>query len=617
MISSNHYEVRLKKGRGGREEGEDKHPPSSLLPPSPLPLSPSDLWAVRLDALELPWTGSELLAIQAEEPFAISVRRSASPCPRLRLRLGNERIADMPAGCQEFETEAKAWLRNEFGESRLVIEQEIESPLEDELASFTRIVELGLDVTPRPEVARDFRVMIEDVTAIHEGLAQDLINRAFLRRGLQGGTVSRLHPEAVLSVLHALSNRLEKALARIARQPSMLLERNARLARYRGGDRLDATALAYAARDPQTRIDCGGRVKALGRLRVRAPALSGDLPEHRHIAEGLRRLSRRAEQLARHCERAAELLSREEERWGRAKGGQLSVFAQHFLPRVQVLEDLAWKARRLGKSFEELLRAHDFLRAAGTPHTALAPTPTFLGRLPYREVYRALVRAQQPLGALVEGEEVRIAYRNLATLYEYWCFLRVFTYLRERLGVSAPWADLSLVDENYRPDLAPGQEFSFALGNGLSVVVAYEPEIRPWQSALRRGDRFGASLTREALRPDIALEIRSATETVAMLVLDAKSTDLFEFDIYRTMTDYARQVFDPRTWSQPIRQVFLLHRDRKHEPICNVPGYVQGRPIEPEVTVLGAVPCVPEQVNCMPRELAEVIDRFLEMYGRG
>jgi hypothetical protein len=458
--------------------------------------------------------------------------------------------------------------------------------------------------------------MIEDVTAVHEGLAQDIIHRAFVKKRLHGIRVARLPPEAVLRTLQDLAGRLERGVAQIAEQPSVMLDRSARLARYRGGDRIDAAALSVVARDPETRTDRTGRITSLGKLRVRVPVVSEDLPEHRHIAEGIRQLARRGENLARHCERKAELVQQEESRWGKTRGRVASVFDQHYLPRIAFLEDLAGQARRLADRFQDMLRRHAFLRIAGQPRTPFGPTPTFLGRTAYREVYRTLLKAQQPLGVLADGDTVRIAYRNLATLYEYWCFLQTVGCLRQRFGAPGPWTDLALVDENYRPDLAPGQEFHFLVDNDLTLVATYEPEIRPWRIALERGDHHGASLTRDPVRPDITLELRREGGGSAILVLDAKSTDCFTSDKFQDVTDYGRQVFDLRTWRQPVRQVFFLHRDRqrKDHPATNVPHYLEGRQVAPEVAVFGAVACIPEQAQKIPPALALVIDRFLETY---
>ena len=268
----------------------------------------------------------------------------------------------------------------------------------------------------------------------------------------------------------------------------------------------------------------------------------------------------------------------------------------------------------MADDFQATLRRHPFLADAGQPRTDFGPTPAFLGRPAYREVYRALVRARQALGVVLDGDDVRIGHRSLPTLYEYWCFLRAVGHLQKRFGRTGSNLNFTLIDDIYRPDLAPGQQFRFEAGDA-KILATYEPEIRPWREAMERGERLGASLTRESLRPDITIEVARGSSPSAVLVLDAKSTDAFTPRKFREMADYSRQVFDPRTGRQPIRQVFLLHRDRLAPNWENLPGYLAGeRPASPDAAILGAVGCVPDRMKETPGPLARVIDRFLEIH---
>lgn len=564
----------------------------------------------RLDALGGSQAAADLLTLEAAEPFAVTVRRSAPDGTRLRLRLGTEIVAELPPGAAEMVSGPEAWLRDEFGESRMLLERETGAASR----RFEAVFELGLAVSPRPEVARDFRVMVEDVAGVHQGLARDVVGRGMLRGGLSGGSVVLLHPEMLAAGLENLLPRLERSLAHIARQPSVVLDQTLRVGRYRGGDRLDARSAVAAVRDPATRLGPDGGVAALGKVLLRGVALSEDLPEHRHAAEGLRRLAQRAETLAAHCERSAELLQAEEARWGGQFPNRRSVYEQRDLPRVQALRELAARGRSLAESFRRLLAHHRFLAESGPPRTPFGPTPAFLGRAPYREVYRALLEARELLAVLVDGDAVRLVYRNLATLYEYWCFIRVVAHLHARYGAGGARQTFSLIDDIYRPELAPGQQFRFTLGQGAAVVATYQPEFHPWAEARVRGDRYGASLTSRPLRPDITLEVFVPPRPPVLLVLDAKSTDAFAPVKLYDMADYGRQVFELATGRQPIRQVFLLHRDRQARALCNLPGYLRGRRFDPQAMALGAVPCVPERVGHTPPLLATVIDRFLEVF---
>jgi len=563
---------------------------------------------------------SAALPIRAEESFAVIVHLPPeAKAGALRLRLADEVIAEAPSGARYFEAPDVPWFHNEFGESRVVLERGSAGAGADE-EDVEILFELEVDVVARPEVARDFRVMLRDVAAVHEGLAQDVAGRSFSRRTIDAGTVSLLHPRAMLNRLREVQAHLEASIALIAKQPSVALDRSTRLARYRGGDRIDAASAAAAVRDPATRVNAAGRVVALGKLLVRGAALSEDLPEHRHIAEGLRRLATRAEGLARHCERTAARLESQADRrrWAPARPADdphAPTLPTAGLSRAEALRRLARAARAVGADFRALLNRHPFLAGAGQPRTDFGPTPAFLGRPAYREVYRALLRARNALGVLVDSDDIRIAHRSLPALYEYWCFLRVVGHLQARLGRPGQAQTFSLVDDIYRPELTPGQEFRFEAGPDSTLVVTYEPEIRPWRESLMRRDRFGAALTKESLRPDITVEVVRPDHAPVILVLDAKSTDDFKPRKFRDMADYARQVFDPRTGRQPIRQVFLLHRDRLASPWENLPGYLAGeRPVPPDSSILGAVPCVPEQMRTGPGALGRVLDRFLEVY---
>jgi len=568
------------------------------------------LFSRTLDALVLPLVVAELFPLRAEESFAIIVRRPEGDRTRLRIRLGNETIAEAAPGAIWCETPLEPWLRNEFGESRVAVERTPE--LETE--RFEPLFELGIAISPRPEVAEDFRSLVEEVAAVHEGLARDVLGRSTGGLRPAAGPVSVLDADVQLRRLETLYERFQSVLARIADQPSIVLKRVTRLTHYRGGDRCDTRGVAVAIRDPRTRLDGQGRVASLGKMLVHGVTSTADVPEHRHLADGLPRLAQRADALARHCQHAAELLQMEEDRWGATLAGRPSVFEQRDLPRIQVLGERVAAGRRLGDGFRQLLRQHDYLADAGPPRTLLGPTPAFLGRPAYREAYRLLVEARQVLGVLIDRDVARFTCRSLESLHEYWCFLRTVRHLRDRFGPPESRATFSLVDDIYRPELAPGQEFHFRAGSDVVVTAAYQPEFHPWAEARTRGEIYGASLTRNPLRPDITVSVRRDDRPPVILVLDAKVTDLFTPVKLRDLTDYARQIFELATGRQPVRQVFLLHRDRRALPVSNVPGYLKGRHIDRSAMLIGAVRCVPERTGRTPLWLARVIDRFLEVY---
>lgn len=549
------------------------------------------------------------ISVAASLAFSIRVRRGGEDPIRLRVKLGDETIAEVPAGTARFESAHLPWLRNEFGETRIALERE-----GDAIEGYRPILVVDLEIQPRPEVFRDFQVMMADLAEIHEGLALDVAGRGYARRTLRRGTIAQLQPRLVIDTLRELYRRLEQALGQIAAQPSTRLDWSCRELRYRGGDWVGLEAVASAVRDSATQLDRHGRVMALGKVRARKPVVSEDLPEHRHMAEGLRRLAARAEAVTRYCEDSAAILEREQLRW--RKPAIDFPHSQRGLPRIEALRAWAAEAAGLAYDFRRLVRSYDFLANAGSPRTALAPTPAFLGRKAYREVYRALVQAREPQGVLVDGESIRLSYRDLPTLFEYWCFLKTILYLRQRFRLDSSESAFTLTDEIYRPELAPGQSFRFAVAPGYMLTATYEPEIPSAFAAERSRAPLAAAFTRDPLRPDILLELtRGPGRPPAILILDAKSTDLFSPLKFREMADYSRQVFIPGTGVQPVRQVILLHRDRNSRPLANIPEYFEGRPVPPDSVILGAVPCTPNRAQPIPPALMRVIDRFLELFG--
>ena len=76
------------------------------------------------------------------------------------------------------------------------------------------------------------------------------------------------------------------------------------------------------------------------------------------------------------------------------------------------------------------------------------------------------------------------------------------------------------------------------------------------------------------------------------------------------MSDYARQIFDRKNMNQPVKYVFLLHRD-EHTTICNIPKFYELSTINPDVVVLGAIPFVPRAAENSVNKLKEVIDIFV------
>ncbi len=544
---------------------------------------------------------------QADAPLAVRVLRPAGARTLGRVRVGDAVLCVLQPGQTTIEAPTDA-LREEYGEARIVYE---EAAPEDPGTGHP-LLELSLALRARPDIEALYERLVSDLEAVHAGLAQDVLSRTTHRAALGRALAAPIRPEADVGRLERLCDALARALARIGPQPSTALVRETRRARWRPGDLLRPAAVGLTVRESGT-VVVEGRVRALGRVRIDRTRTTTDTPEHRHLREGARRLEARSRALARHCRRMADLYMADRARWGRDRDAESSVFAKRALPRVRVLEGFEERALSLAGRFRRLVDEHEFVAAAGPARSRLAPTPIFVNRPGYREAYAALREAEGVAGALVGGEEVRLRYRQLSTLFEYWCFVKVVEIVRQQPGMGAPEPNdaIEVIDDVYRPELAPGQSFRFPFGKGRLVTVSYEPDFPPPDRRSEVPHPFRAALSDAPLRPDVTLRLDREGEPPAILVLDAKSQGRFDPRTLWETTDYRTRIFDPATGHQPVRQVFLLHRDAQAPPLVNLPGYLDERTGDRRSSILGAIPFLPDRTETARR----VVERFLAIFG--
>ncbi|HLU49002.1 MAG TPA: nuclease domain-containing protein, partial [Planctomycetota bacterium] len=413
---------------------------------------------------------------------------------------------------------------------------------------------------------------------------------------------SALRVESDLQLLFDVYRRIGTALRKIAAQPTRTLRRERRLGRWRAGDIVGTSAVDRMAREGRiTRTD---RLSLPDKMLLDRPRLATDIEEHRHIRAGIVRLAERAGAISRYCGRAISLLQEEEGRWSE------EALRQKIEPKVYGLALIREQAHDLQGRVRRLLEEHPFLAGASLPRTPFGPTPIFLGRPAYREAYRALLDARRHASNRYESERGRVRFRDLATLYEYWLFVRVVGFLSEMYGPPTNNQGFALVDEFYRPELKPGQQFRFRLPHGDHLTATYEPDFPPVVSRAR--ERFRAAMVSAPLRPDVTLELTMPGRPTAILALDAKSGPRFRKADERLLATatYLLWIHDPVTGHQPVRQLFLVHRDMDAPPLANLTGYLEGRVSNPDARVIGAVPAQPRATEA----LEHVILRFLETY---
>ncbi len=446
------------------------------------------------------------------------------------------------------------------------------------------VVEIG----GRPELA--FRVAVvptkvttADLEAMQAEVEADLAGLALAYFGAADQEVGPASARYVsrpvwLTHLRTAVADLERALHAVARHPREGLERPEGLVRVERLARPDAAAVRAIARGAGTGPVQTRSLPVRARVPARPVGRTLDVPEHRWLrarVEGaLRRLGR---------------IRREE--------ATLPDGPRRRAVRVE-LDDLDGRLRRLAKRVP---------LAEASPDALPAPVPLALRTAPgYAEAYFALQRLGLGL-ALAEAGALATP-RDLAGLYETWCYLTLARTLASLRGVPLTPRDVfTTTARGVQLRLRRGRShgLTFRTGDGR-VHLAYEP-------------RFGGPPGLLAQRPDFLLTVAKRGQAPRLYVLDAK---------YRRddATPYRRRHGAP---GPPEDALGDLHRYRD-AIVTTGPGGIR-RPVEAAVALypyredepeafarsrlwtslgqigVGAIPLLPEATGYLERWLRGVL----------
>ncbi len=284
--------------------------------------------------------------------------------------------------------------------------------------------------------------------------------------------------------LRSIIDELERGLRHVARRPVRSLRREVHTVRAELVRRPDSAVLRAArvggGEGPWIRLGGGPQVRS--RLPTRRAEPTLDTPEHRWLADHLTGARRRLAQIVT-------------EEASRAVTG-----ARH----AAALRELRAMERRL----DALLRLEP-LQAVTEPARVGFTSLQLLRAAGYREATRALIALQ--LGLRLEGNALELSLKDIATLYEYWCYLAVLDLVSQRTGkVIDPKELLEVRATGLRVLLKKGRSTAvcFPLPDGRRISVEYNP----------RFDNY-VLLSQQ---PDIVLAVESPGRPTVRVVLDAK-----------------------------------------------------------------------------------------------
>lgn len=165
-------------------------------------------------------------------------------------------------------------------------------------------------------------------------------------------------------------------------------------------------------------------------------------------------------------------------------------------------------ARKMEQELQRILSA-SFL-AEVSEYSAAQSMSLVFGMAPgYRELYKYYLMLQN--GISVGGDVFRMSVRETAQLYEYWCFIKLYSILREHYELKSP--DIIKVDrKGVTVDLVKGRPSRITFLNtqtGEQFYLAYNPAESKTQTVNQK--------------PDNVLELeKKGSKTAYKYVFDAK-----------------------------------------------------------------------------------------------
>jgi len=347
------------------------------------------------------------------------------------------------------------------------------------------LVSFTVEVFPsKVDYKTDFRSMLAEVQSVSTALALDLLASTYLPASSQRRSGRPSANEWVLLV-EAVLDELNLAFREIERAPIWTLDheqldiRPESVRRPSNGLRNRLVSRGLISSETNGVRLSGDR---LVRSQVVSPKLDG--PEHRWLRQKLTSVIRRLSSIA------APLAS------GEQISDRANATQHHF--------------KSLAERLRPLLNVEPIKNATGSVSASFASLK-LMSKPGYSEAYRLLGILDRGLN--LEGDAVKADLRDIATLYEYWCFLSLVRLASELLD--RPPAEQNVVklgSRGIRVDLERGRASTvrFRRDDGLTVELAYNRKFT--SSAAVLFDQV----------PDVLVSIRDARSPEMHLVVDAK-----------------------------------------------------------------------------------------------
>ena len=259
-------------------------------------------------------------------------------------------------------------------------------------------------------------------------------------------------------------------------------------------------------------------------------------------------------------------------------------------------------ARRMAKEIHLLLNSTFLAEADISP--AIQPSSLVLTRHPHYAALNSAIRKLNA-GLAVGTGLLRIGLRDIATLYEYWCFLKIVDLLRSNLELQQQ--DLVRIRE---------LEFSLVLEKGRASTVAFIDPNSGRRVELVYNRLFNA-LPTVGQRPDNVIEI---AQEDSLLILDAKYRLAFDDEYLKLYNLPGPTAADINTMHRYRDAIVIPARDSSGQfervvraalvlfPWNDENGFKEHKFFRSVGSVrIGALPFLPETTEMVREELQHLI----------
>ncbi|MFT6403272.1 MAG: putative component of viral defense system (DUF524 family) [Pseudohongiellaceae bacterium] len=409
-------------------------------------------------------------------------------------------------------------LRNAVGKTRFTIRD----------SKGKLVFELGVEVFPQKiDYKDDFYAMVEEITEIVYSLAFDAFKQTFV--SAKDKTTYRQTLTEWLNLYRVLATSFEQSVDTIMRHPHHLLRHEQRVKSIDLVKKASPRAMQKAIARPSRYMRSGGYEVApnisLSHLEEQHRQLTYDTFENRFVLWAIKQVVRKLATLITAME--ANPASRNERL--QQEIAELGKHQRRLLQRISapIFADV-------GEFSQQQQFSTTLTMAAG-----------------YKEFYHRYLLLRKGL-SLADNALFKMDLKDVATLYEYWCFLKTVKLLRDNPKYDLTKTDIIKLEH---------QRFSVNLKKGKESAVHFTQRSTGDEISLYYNREFGRKYHTHTFKqiPDNFIEFsragynRPGDKKTFKVVLDAK---------YRFDKGSAEYPDSPEAFGPPLDTIAQLHRYR-------------------------------------------------------